>query len=86
MCRNWLFPPARGVIVNAAAFPAGLLTVKIEFTSVVVIMLMPIISEVPVALPTTVTANLLVFTTTIIYTFAIVIIKSSIYDNCFYIT
>jgi len=36
-----LVPPARGVIVNAAGF----LTVNIELTSVVVIMLIPIISD-----------------------------------------
>ena len=47
-------PPARGVTVSAAAFPAGLRTVKIEFVVVVDIIAIPTISEVPVARPATV--------------------------------
>lgn len=47
-------PPAFGVIVNSVAFSAGFLTVNIEFSEVVVIIAVPIICEVPVALPTTV--------------------------------
>ena len=50
-------PPASGVIVSAAALPAGFLTVKTEFSSVVVIMLRPTIALVPVARPTTVYAR-----------------------------
>ena len=46
-------PQASGVIVRAVELPAGFLTVKIEFSSVVVTMLIPIISDVPVARPTT---------------------------------
>ena len=49
-----LVPPASGVIVKAVEFLAGFLTVSIQFTDVVVIMLIPIISEVPVARPPTV--------------------------------
>jgi hypothetical protein len=47
-------PPAKGVIDNAAAFPAGFLTVKIEFITVVDTSTIPIICEAPVARPTTV--------------------------------
>lgn len=47
-------PPASGVIVNAAALPAGFRTVRIEFTAVVATMDIPTICEAPVALPTTV--------------------------------
>lgn len=50
-------PPASGVIVNAAALPAGFLTVKIESVTVVVTIAMPTICEAPVALPTTVYAK-----------------------------
>jgi len=49
-----LVPPATGVIVSAAAFPAGFLTVKIELITVVVTIAIPIISEAPVARPETV--------------------------------
>ena len=49
-----LVPPASGVIVRAVEFPAGFLTVKIEFADEVEIILIPMISEVPVARPTTV--------------------------------
>jgi len=47
-------PPASGVIVSAAALPAGFLTVRIELMTVVVTIAIPIICEAPVALPTTV--------------------------------
>ena len=50
-------PPASGVMVNAAAFPAGLRTVKTELTAVVVITAIPTICEVPVARPATVYAK-----------------------------
>lgn len=54
MRRNSLVPPARGVIVNAAALPAGFLTVKTELTDVVSTKAIPTICNVPVALPATV--------------------------------
>ena len=47
-------PPDKGVIVTAAAFPAGLRTVRTEFTDVVSTSAVPTICEVPVALPATV--------------------------------
>ena len=47
-------PPAKGVIVRAAALPAGLRTVNIELTVVVVTTAIPTICEVPVARPATV--------------------------------
>lgn len=46
--------PANGVIVRAAAFPAGFLTVNTELIVVVSTRNMPEISLVPVTLPTTV--------------------------------
>ena len=49
-----LVPPVKGVIVSAVALPAGFLTVNIEFVSVVIIIAVSMICEVPVALPTTV--------------------------------
>lgn len=49
-----LVPPARGVIVSAVELLAGFLTVNIELVVVVVTRLIPIISDVPVARPTTV--------------------------------
>lgn len=54
MCRNGWVPPASGVIVSAATLSLGLRTVKIEFIEVVSTRYIPIIWEVPVALPTTV--------------------------------
>ena len=42
-------PPARGVMVSAAAFPAGLRTVRTEFVAVVVTTAIPTICDVPVA-------------------------------------
>ena len=47
-------PPASGVIVKAAAVPAGLRTVRTEFVVVVSTSAMPTICEAPVARPTTV--------------------------------
>ena len=47
-------PPARGVMVSAAAFPVGLRTVKTEFTAEVVTTAIPTICDVPVARPATV--------------------------------
>ena len=38
-----LVPPAKGVMVSAAEFPAGFLTVKIELTDVVVTIAIPMI-------------------------------------------
>ena len=52
-----LVPPAKGVIVSAAAFPVGFLTVNIELIVVVSTRNIPEISLVPVALPTTVYAS-----------------------------
>ena len=49
-----LVPPARGVIVRAAALPAGFLTVNTEFVRVVSTRNIPEISLVPAVLPTTV--------------------------------
>ena len=49
-----LIPPARGVIVRAAALPAGFLTVNTEFIVVVSTRNIPEILLVPVTLPTTV--------------------------------
>ena len=47
-------PPARGVMVSAAALPAGLRTVRTELTAVVVTTAIPTICDVPVARPATV--------------------------------
>ena len=47
-------PPASGVIVNAAALPAGFRTVKTELITVVVTIAVPTIWEAPVARPATV--------------------------------
>ena len=47
-------PPARGVTVSAVALPAGVRTVRIEFTVVVDTTAIPTICDVPVARPTTV--------------------------------
>ena len=47
-------PPASGVMVSAVKPPAGLRTVKIELTVVVVTSAIPTIWFVPVALPETV--------------------------------
>ena len=49
-----LVPPARGVIVRAAALPAGFITVNTEFVRVVSTRNIPEISLVPAVLPTTV--------------------------------
>ena len=49
-----LVPPAKGVIVSAAALPAGFLTVKTELIEVVMTIAIPVIWLVPVARPTTV--------------------------------
>ena len=46
-------PPAVGVIVNAAAFAAGLRTVSVEFAVALLMITVPVISDVPVALPKT---------------------------------
>lgn len=46
-------PPALGVTVNAVVLEAGLRTVSVEFATVVVIMVVPAISEVTVARPKT---------------------------------
>ena len=47
-------PPASGVIVSAAAAPAGFCTVKTELMTVVSTIAIPTIWEAPVARPTTV--------------------------------
>lgn len=47
-------PPAVGVIVSAAGLLAGLRTVKIELMVVVCTIDIPMISDAPVARPTTV--------------------------------
>lgn len=49
-----LVPPAKGVMVSAVEFPAGFLTVSTEFMVDVLINASSVISEVPVARPTTV--------------------------------
>lgn len=57
MCAETGFvPPAVGVIVSAIVLSSGFLTVNIEFSVVIVIINIPEISEVPVALTTTVYA------------------------------
>ena len=47
-------PPARGVMVSAAAVPSGFRTVKTELITVVSTIAIPTIWEAPVARPTTV--------------------------------
>lgn len=47
-------PPARGVMVSAAALPSGLRTVRTELVDVVVTTAIPTICDVPVARPATV--------------------------------
>jgi hypothetical protein len=47
-------PPANGVMVNADELPAGFLIVSIELTTEEVTKASPVISDVPVARPTTV--------------------------------
>lgn len=52
-----VYLPANGVIVSAVEFSLGFLTIKIELVDVVSIRNIPIISLVPVVLPTTVYSN-----------------------------
>ena len=49
-----LAPPAMGVTVNAAAFPAGFRTLSTLFATLVVTRAEPTICDVPVSRPTTV--------------------------------